>query len=58
VRFGAGGQTRASSIKGHELRAGYAITNNANVLTRLYLVDAITTKEKGNRFRVDLNIKF
>lgn len=58
VRFGAGGQTRASNIKGHELRAGYAFTDNVNVLTRLYLVDAITTKEKGNRLRVDLNIKF
>lgn len=58
VRFGAGGQTRASNIKGHELRAGYAITDNVNVLTRVYLVDAITTKEKGDRLRVDLNIKF
>lgn len=58
VRFGSGGQTRASNIKGHELRLGYAITPRMNLLARLYLVKAITTREDGNRFRLDWNWTF
>ncbi len=58
IRFGAGAQTDASGFKGHEIRLGYAISKNINLLARLYLVDAITTRQDGNRFRVDLNWKF
>lgn len=58
VRFGNGAQTDASDFKGHEIRLGYALSKNINVMARLYLVDAITTVQDGNRFRLDLNWKF
>jgi len=58
VRFGSGPQTDASDFEGHELRVGYAISKNINLLARLYLVEAITTQQDGNRFRLDLNWKF
>ena len=51
-------ETRASNLKGHELRFAYAFEKNINLVARLFLVEAITTAEDGNRFRVDLNFKF
>jgi hypothetical protein len=58
VRFGSGAQTDASDFKGHEVRLGYAISKQINLLARLYLVEAITTVQDGNRFRLDLNWRF
>ncbi|MBC8002559.1 MAG: putative porin [Opitutaceae bacterium] len=58
VRFGNGAQTDASDFQGHEVRLGYAVSKNINVLARLYLVNAITTIQDGNRFRFDFNWKF
>lgn len=58
IRFGSGAQTDSSDFKGHEIRLGYAITSRMNLLARLYLVDAITTVQDGNRFRLDFNWKF
>ncbi len=58
VRFGNGLQTDASDFEGHEVRLGYAISKNINLLARVYLVDAITTVQDGSRFRLDLNWKF
>jgi hypothetical protein len=58
IRFGTGAQTDASDFEGHEIRAGYAVSRNINLLARLYLVEAITTEQDGNRFRVDLNWRF
>lgn len=58
IRFGNGAQTDASDFEGHEFRIGYAISKHINVLARLYFVDAITTRQDGNRFRLDLNWKF
>ena len=58
VRFGNGPQTDSSDIEGHEIRAGYALSANINLLARLYLVEAITTQQDGNRFRLDLNWRF
>jgi len=58
VRFGNGPQTAGSDIKGHEVRLGYALSKNINILARLYLVEAITTVQDGNRFRLDLNWRF
>ncbi|MDB6054477.1 MAG: hypothetical protein JWN25_2000 [Verrucomicrobiales bacterium] len=58
VRFSSGAQTDSSNFKGHEIRGAYAITKDLNLMARLYLVDAITTVQDGNRFRVDLNWKF
>ncbi|MBI1367144.1 MAG: hypothetical protein GC162_00670 [Planctomycetes bacterium] len=58
-RFGSATQTRSSDFRGHELRAGYMITDNINILARVYFVETITSDvEDGKRFRVDLNIKF
>jgi hypothetical protein len=58
VRFGTGPQTAASDFKGHEIRLAYALSKNINLMARLFLVDAITTVQDGNRFRLDLNWKF
>jgi hypothetical protein len=58
IRFGNGAQTEASDFQGNEIRSGYAVSKNINLLARLYLVDAITTRQNGNRFRLDLNWKF
>ncbi len=58
VRWGSAVETRASDLAGHELRFAYAATDHLQVMARLYLVEAITTVEDGNRFRIDLNFKF
>lgn len=58
VRFGSGAQTDSSDFEGHEIRLGYALSSHINILARLYLVEAITTVQDGNRFRVDLNWRF
>ncbi|MBT4520480.1 MAG: porin [Halieaceae bacterium] len=58
VRWGSATQTRASNFKGHELRAAYGLGNGMNLVARMYLVEAITTREDGNRFRLDFNYKF
>ncbi len=58
VRWGSATQTRGSNIEGHEFRVAHAFANDVNVVGRLYVVDAITNVEDGNRFRVDLNYKF
>jgi len=58
VRWGTANQTRGSDLEGHELRFGYGLAKNLDVLARLYIVDSITTPEDGNRFRVDLNFSF
>lgn len=58
VRFGTGAQTDSSDFKGHEFRLGYAISKNINLVARLYIVDAITSVQDANRFRVDFNWRF
>jgi hypothetical protein len=58
IRFGNATQTDASDFKGHEFRLAYAVSKNINLMARLYLVDAITTVQDGNRVRLDLNWKF
>jgi hypothetical protein len=58
VRFGNGMQTDSSDFKGHEVRLAYALSKNVNLMARLFLVDAITTVQDGNRFRLDLNCRF
>jgi hypothetical protein len=58
VRWGNATQTRASNMKGHEFRFGWAINARMNMVVRLYLADAITTVEDGKRFRIDFNYKF
>jgi hypothetical protein len=58
VRFGNGAQTDSSDFEGHEVRLAYALSKNINLMARLFLVEAITTAQDGNRFRLDLNWKF
>ena len=65
VRWGGGGQVRATNLRGSEFRLRYAFSRRMNILARLYLVDAIDfletgdiAKETGNRFRVDWNLRF
>jgi len=65
VRWGDVYQVRGTNLKGSEFRARYTIRLNQNILARLFFIDAIdllepgdTTKETGNRLRVDYNIAF
>ncbi len=58
IRFGNGAQTDASDFEGHEFRIAYAVSKSINLVARLYLVEAITTRQDGKRFRLDLNWKF
>jgi hypothetical protein len=65
VRWGNSNQVRATNLKGSEFRARYTLLPNMNVIARLFFVDAIdllepgdTTKESGNRLRIDFNISF
>ena len=65
VRWGNSNQIRATNLKGSEFRVLYTLLPNMNVIARLFFVDAIdllepadTTKESGNRLRIDFNISF
>ncbi|MDG1462002.1 MAG: hypothetical protein P8R04_00400 [Gammaproteobacteria bacterium] len=65
LRWGNVNQTRATNFKGSEFRLAYGIANNMDVVTRLYLVEAIDllefddiAKEDGKRMRIDFNIRF
>jgi hypothetical protein len=58
VRWGSATQTRGSDMKGHELRVGWALNAKMNLLFRVYLVEAITSTEDGNRARIDFNYGF
>ena len=58
VRWGSATQTRGSEMKGHELRAGWALNAKMNLLFRVYLVEAITSVEDGNRARLDFDYSF
>ncbi|MFQ5678974.1 MAG: putative porin [Gemmatimonadota bacterium] len=57
VRWGSATETRASNMRGHELRVAHAFTAAVNVVARLYLTEALTTDEDGNRFRIDFNYR-
>jgi hypothetical protein len=65
VRWGNSNQVRATNPQGSEFWVLYTISPNMNIFGRLFFVDAIdllepgdTTKETGNRFRVDFNWSF
>lgn len=65
VRWGNANQVRATNMKGSEFNVLYTIANNMNIFARLFFVDAIdllqagdTTKETGNRLRIDWNVSF
>jgi len=58
IRWGSATETRASDMKGHELRFAYAVGDKSNVVLRLYMTEAITTIEDGKRLRIDYNRKF
>ena len=58
VRWGSATETRGSDFRGHELRYARALGPRSNWVARLYLVESITTVEDGQRFRLDLNVKF
>lgn len=58
VRWGEGTQSDVTNMKGHEIGLRYWFSKNVDINNRLFLVDSITTEQDGNRFRVDLNIRF
>lgn len=57
-RFGTATQTRSSDFFGHEIRAAYVCQENVQLMARFYVVDTITNREDGMRFRFDVNISF
>lgn len=58
IRWGSATETDASDLEGSELRFAYGLGGAGNLVFRLYLVEAITSVQDGNRFRVDWNVKF
>ena len=58
MRWGSATQTRSSNFKGHEVRFAYGLAKQLTLVARLYIVEALTTIEDGNRLRVDFNYKF
>jgi hypothetical protein len=65
VRWGNANQVRATNLRGSEFRVLYTLRENFTVFARLFLVDAVdllepgaTTKETGNRFRIEFNWSF
>ncbi len=58
ARFGNGPQSDLTDIEGSEFRVAYAFTKDLNVMARLFLVEAITSRQDGKRFRLDLNWKW
>jgi len=65
VRWGNANQVRATNLKGSEFRVLYTIRPNVNIFARLFFVDAIdllepgdTSRESGNRLRIDFNVAF
>ena len=55
---GGNGQTDSSDFRGHEIRLAWTIRNNLNLVNRLYIVESVSSRQDGNRFRLDLNYKF
>lgn len=58
MRWGSAVENRGSDFRGHELRFDYVLAKDLTLVSRLYLVESITTSEDGSRFRVDLNYRF
>ncbi len=65
VRWGNIHANRNTNYGGHEFRMVYTIGKDFNIVARYYNVEALQRRmasddqlESGNRFRVDLNIKF
>lgn len=55
--------SRITNFQGFEFRIGYLIKKNFNLILRAYMVEALVSlkdefDERGNRVRLDLNIKF
>lgn len=53
-RFGSG-HTNSSNFKGFEVRLGYQITNQINIIARHYKTEEILGANEAKRFRIDLN---
>jgi hypothetical protein len=58
VRWGSASHTDSSDLEGHELRFAYGLGGFGNLVARLYLVDAISSEQDGQRFRLDYNVEF
>lgn len=58
VRWGSGGQTDSSDLRGHELGARYFFADRLSVFARYYDVASIRTAQDGMRFRLDFEWSF
>jgi hypothetical protein len=65
ARWGDANQVRATNLQGSEFRFLYTFRPKMEIVARLFFVDAIdflepddTTKETGNRLRIDFNLSF
>ncbi|MFQ5527435.1 MAG: putative porin [Thermoanaerobaculia bacterium] len=58
IRWGSAIEADSSDLEGFELRYARSLGQGQNLVVRLYLVEAITSRQDGNRFRLDYNLKF
>jgi hypothetical protein len=58
VRWGSASQTDSSDLKGHELRIAYVPAARMSLMARLFVAEAITSDQDGNRIRFDWNYTF
>lgn len=57
VRWGSNGQTQSSDLRGHEVNVAYGVTDRISLNARLFVVESPTSRQDGNRFRLDVNVK-
>lgn len=58
IRWGSAVQTDSSDYEGHELRGSYGLGDAGRLVVRLFLVEAITSRQDGKRLRIDYNLGF
>ncbi|MCH7493469.1 hypothetical protein IIA16_01990 [bacterium] len=56
VRWGGVGQARPTDLVGHEIRLAHRVSERTLVVARIFKVEAISTAENGNRFRLDVHV--
>ena len=57
IRWGSAVQTDSSDYEGHELRGSYGLGDAGRLVARLFLVEAITSRQDGKRLRIDYNLR-
>ncbi len=58
MRWGTATQTDGSDQEGFEVRGAVGLGQGQTIVARLYLVEALSSVQDGQRFRLDYNIGF